>query len=148
MLCCNGEGPCDKCGATDSPRHHLDEEIYTEIANNPGQVRVLNAVDPYNQAMVPMGTTGTQSTNNSSIALSTSGQQLTSTLMMRKNQPVAGRSSGSHVSGQYQINPLTQISTHFCKPYESQKETNMPPLLYQRLCCVLGCSEYQKISKF
>ena len=128
LLCCNGEGPCDKCGATDSPRHHLDEEIYTEIANNPGQVRVLNAVDPYNQAMVPMGTTGTQSTNNSSIALSTSGQQLTSTLMMRKNQPVAGRSSGSHVSGQYQINPLTQISTHFCKPHESQKETNMPPL--------------------
>ena len=51
------------------------EDIYTEICNaGPGNVRVLNTVESYNQAMVPLGgtagTTGTQSTNNSSIALS------------------------------------------------------------------------------
>ena len=103
LLCCNGEGPCERCGAGDSPSH-LEEDIYTEICNaGPGTVRVLNTVDSYNQAMVPLGgtagTTGTQSTNNSSIALSTSGQQLTSTLM-RKAGPGPVRSSGSHVSGE------------------------------------------------
>ena len=103
LLCCNGEGPCERCGAGDSPSH-LEEEIYTEICNAvPGTVRVLNTVESYNQAMVPLGgtagTTGTQSTNNSSIALSASGQQLTSTLM-RKAGPGPVRSSGSHVSGE------------------------------------------------
>ena len=100
LLCCNGEGGCDKCGGGESPRHQLEvEDIYTEICtNNPGTVRVLNTVDSYGQPMIPLNT-GTQSTNNSSIALSTSGHQLTSTLM-RKKQPVAGRSSGSHVSGE------------------------------------------------
>jgi len=100
LLCCNGEGFCQKCGAGDNPPTQLDEDIYTEICSNNQSVRVLNSAESscYNQAMIPMGT---QSTNNSSLALSASGQQLTSTLA-RKRPPVAGRNSGgcqSQVSG-------------------------------------------------
>jgi len=100
LLCCHGEGLCQKCGAGDNPPTQLDEDIYTEICSNNQSVRVLNSADSscYNQAMIPMGT---QSTNNSSLALSASGQQLTSTLA-RKRPPVAGRNSGgcqSQVSG-------------------------------------------------
>ena len=49
-------------------RSQLEEEIYTEICANTN-VRVLNTVESYNQAMLPLGTQS--SANNSSIALST-----------------------------------------------------------------------------
>ena len=81
LLCCNGDTLCDKCETSS----RLEEDIYTEIcAANPGQVRILSTVDSYGQPMIPLATTSTQSTNNSSIALSTSGQQLTSTLMRKQ----------------------------------------------------------------
>ena len=49
-------------------RSQLEEEIYTEICANTN-ARVLNTVESYNQAMLPLGTQS--SANNSSIALST-----------------------------------------------------------------------------
>ena len=56
---------------TEHPRSRfsqLEEEIYTEICANTN-ARVLNTVESYNQAMLPLGTQS--SANNSSIALST-----------------------------------------------------------------------------
>ena len=92
LLCCNGEGPCARCEDGDTQRSQLEEEIYTEIC--------ANNVESYNQAMLPLA--NQTSTNNSSLALSTSGTQLTSTLA-RKMQPVTLRNSGgcgSHISGE------------------------------------------------
>ena len=103
LLCCNGEGPCIKCGAGDNQPAHLEEDIYTEISQVNHSVRVLNSADSscYNQAMIPMGGS-TQSANTSTLALSASGQQLTNTLQQRKTPRVAVRNSGgctSQVSG-------------------------------------------------
>merc|ERR550532_1365812 len=107
LLCCNGEGACERCGAA-SPSSQLEEEIYTEICANTN-ARVLNTVESYNQAMLPLGTQS--SANNSSIALSTSGTQLTSTLA-RKMQPVTLRNSGgcgSHISGESALTQDTAL---------------------------------------
>ena len=92
-------------------RSQLEEEIYTEICANTN-ARVLNTVESYNQAMLPLGTQS--STNNSSIALSTSGTQLTSTLA-RKMQPVTLRNSGgcgSHISGESALTQDTALYTN------------------------------------
>ena len=62
--------------------------------------------------MLPLGTQS--STNNSSIALSTSGTQLTSTLA-RKMQPVTLRNSGgcgSHISGESALTQDTALYTN------------------------------------
>ena len=69
-------------------------------------------MESYNQAMLPLGTQS--STNNSSIALSTSGTQLTSTLA-RKMQPVTLRNSGgcgSHISGESALTQDTALYTN------------------------------------
>ena len=99
LLCCNGEGSCIRCEAEDTQRSQLEEEIYTEIC--------ANNVETYNQAMLPLQT----SANNSSLALSTSGTQLTSTLA-RKMQPVTVRNSGgcgSHISGESNVTQDTAL---------------------------------------
>ena len=111
LLCCNGEGPCIKCGAGDNQPAHLEEDIYTEISQVNHSVRVLNSADSscYNQAMIPMGGGGggsNQSANTSTLALSASGQQLTNTLA-RKRPPGPVRNSGGCTSQQSEESSAT-----------------------------------------
>jgi len=106
LLCCNGEGPCTKCGAGENQPSHLEEDIYTEISQVNHTARVLNSADSscYNQAMVPMGSN--QSANTSTLALSASGQQLTNTLA-RKKPPGPVRNSGGCTSQQSEDSSAT-----------------------------------------
>ena len=111
LLCCNGDGPCVKCGAGDNQPAHLEEDIYTEISQVNHSVRALNSADSscYNQAMIPMGAGGggsNQSANTSTLALSASGQQLTNTLA-RKRPPGPVRNSGGCASQQSEESSAT-----------------------------------------
>ncbi|XP_023338915.1 uncharacterized protein LOC111709480 [Eurytemora carolleeae] len=103
LLCCSGEGNCQKCGVGENPPTQLDEEIYTEICSNNHAVRVLNPADSYNQTLTSYNQISnslslTEQNQNvhctATLALSASGQHLTNTLARRRGQ--AGQRSSQH----------------------------------------------------